>query len=137
MTLRMPNNNNVPGVDRNVLALVHEDMEVYGANGDHIGEVEFVYMGASSPVENEMGTGAATNPDTEPHVDNIVDMVAEALDGDDLPDVLAARLRQDGFIRIESDGLFSSDRYILPEQIASVGNDRVMLKVNKADLIKR
>ena len=137
MTLRTPNNNNVPGTDRNVLTLIREDMDVYGANGDHIGDVEFVYMGASSPVENEMGTGAATTANTELRGESILDVVAEALDDADMPQVLRARLEHEGFIRIDSDGLFSRDRYVLPEQIASVGNGRVTLKVNKADLIKR
>ena len=137
MTLRTPNNNNVTGTDRNVLTAIREDMDVYGANGDHIGEVDFVYMGASSPVENAMGTGAATTANTELRNEGILDVVAEALDGNDMPQVLRARLEHEGFIRIESDGLFSRDRFVLPEQIASVGNDRVTLKVNKSDLIKR
>ncbi len=137
MTLRTPNNNNVSGSERNILSLIREDMEVYGANGDHIGEVESVYMGASTPIENEMGTGAATNANTTLRGESILDVFADALDDDTVPDVLRARLQHDGFVRIESDGLFSSDRYILGEQIASVSNDRVILNVNKKDLIKR
>jgi hypothetical protein len=135
MTQR-PLNSNISGTANNVLTRIREDMEVYGANGDHIGEVEFVYMGASSPVANEMGTGAATTANTELRSESILDVVANAFRDDNIPEVLRTRLEHDGFIRVEADGLFTSDRYVLPEQIASVSNDRVILTVNKDDLIK-
>lgn len=135
MTQR-PLNSDVSGTTGNILTRIREDMEVYGAQGEHIGEVEFVYMGASSPVANEMGTGAATTANTELRDDSIVDMIADAFRADEIPDVLRRRLEHDGFIRVEADGLFSSDRYVLPEQIASVTNDRVNLKVSKKELIK-
>lgn len=135
MTQR-PLNSNISGTANNVLTRIREDMEVYGANGDHIGEVEFVYMGASSPVANEMGTGAATTANTELRSESLLDVVANAFRDDNIPEVLRTRLEHDGFIRVEADGLFTSDRYVLPEQIASVSNDRVILTVNKDDLIK-
>lgn len=132
-----PLNSSVSGTQGNILTAIREDMEVYGANGDHIGEVEFVYMGASSPIANEMGTGAATSDAPPLRDDSILDFVARAFDDDDLPEVLRSRLQHDGFIRMESDGLFSSDRYVLPEQIERVHGDHVHLRVNKSDLIKR
>lgn len=138
MNNQRPLNSNVSGTTGNILTAIREDMDVYGANGDHIGDVEYVYMGASSPVANDMGTGAATTDNTELRGDSLIDVVARAaFDDDDMPEELRARLEHDGFIRIDSDGIFSSDRYVLPEQIATVANDRVTLTVNKADLIKR
>jgi hypothetical protein len=39
-------------------------------------------------------------------------------------------------VRIDSDGLFQADRYVMPEQIDSVSGDDVMLNVTKEQLIK-
>ena len=132
-----PLNNNVTGMGSNILTRIREDMEVYAANGDHIGEVEFVYMGAASPAANDMGVGAASVADDDLREDSIIDVVARAFTDDDLPEELRERLQHSGFVRNESDGLFSSDRYVLPDQIANVSGDGVHLTVNKSDLLKR
>jgi hypothetical protein len=41
-----------------------------------------------------------------------------------------------GFIRINASGLFTSDRYAMPDQIASVADDRITLRVAREDLMK-
>jgi hypothetical protein len=63
--------------------------------------------------------------------------IAEAFRSDELPEALQDRLLTEGYIRLDTDGLFASDRYILPEQITSTSGDEIMLKVNKSDLMKR
>jgi hypothetical protein len=42
-----------------------------------------------------------------------------------------------GYIEIDTDGLFSSNRYALAEHIASASGDEVNLNVDKDELIKR
>jgi hypothetical protein len=54
---------------------------------------------------------------------------------DDLPDSGRDRLLQQGYIRIDSAGLFASDRYATADQIAQVGNDGVHLTVDRDALM--
>jgi hypothetical protein len=49
---------------------------------------------------------------------------------------MRARLLRHGFIRIDTSGLFAADRYAMPEQLASVSNDRVTLRVTREELMK-
>jgi hypothetical protein len=44
-------------------------------------------------------------------------------------------LRQD-FIRINSTDLFAADRSVMPEQIATVADDLVILRVSRQQLLK-
>ena len=46
------------------------------------------------------------------------------------------RLLLQGFVRIDANGLFAADRYVTPEQIASVSADGLMLNVSKDELVK-
>ena len=68
---------------------------------------------------------------------SLVENLAEAIAPDDMPEALRARLQSEGYIRIGHNGLFSSARYILPEQIASASGDTVVLNVDKDELVKR
>jgi hypothetical protein len=54
-----------------------------------------------------------------------------------VPDELRARLLQHGFIRIDVSGLLAADRYALPEEIESVTDAGVKLRVRQDDLIRR
>jgi hypothetical protein len=58
-------------------------------------------------------------------------------DPDEIPEELRERMLREGYIRLDADGLFAADRYILPEQIASAGRDELMLNVKKSELVKR
>lgn len=110
-------------------------MKVYDSRHKHIGNVDDF----RAP-EN------ATDPEVEPaDIDatdkagrqSIVDIVAKALDDDPIPEVLRDRLLTEGYVRLDADGIFAADRYILPEQIASATGDEIVLNVEKAALIKR
>jgi len=125
------------GMTDSVLTHIHEGMGVYDPNGHYLGKVDRLYMGASSPAANERGEGAATAPNPDLRDDTLMDDIAEVFAPDDLPEVLRNRLLHDGFIRLDTAGLFAADRYILPDQIASVSGDRVRLKVSRDELIKR
>lgn len=121
-----------------ILNQVHEEMRVYDSNGDEIGKVRKVFLGAVSDEMHERGKGPATAPDPEMRDDSLFDNLAEAFSADDpLPEALRGQLLRQGFIRIDTAGLFASDRYATPEQIESVSEDIVRLSLTKDDLIER
>jgi hypothetical protein len=121
-----------------VLTRIHEGMDVYNHDDDRIGKVESIYFGSVGTEEAATGTGAATADNPAMRERGFLDDLANVFrDDDDLPDELRERLLRRGFIRIDSSGLFSSDRYATPEQIAAVHEDRVILRTDKEGLIKR
>jgi hypothetical protein len=67
----------------------------------------------------------------------IMDAIADALRTDDAPEALQEQLLRSGFVRVDASGLFAADRYVLPDQIASVAGDRVTLTVGRDELIRR
>jgi hypothetical protein len=134
MVQRIPNS----GLENPILEQIQEDMDVYDQAGDKIGEVEDIYLGsvAEDGVAEGQGPATADNPDQlERH--SFVHDLAEVFTGDDeLPETLRSRLLLHGFIRVDGSGLFASDYYVMPDQIASVSRDRVQLKVSRDELIK-
>lgn len=123
-----------------ILNLVHEGMDVYDREDKRVGTVEQLFFGSASTMDTDDYEAQTPTVDKELDYgrDSIVDAIAEAFDpGDDIPEVLQNRLLQQGFIRIDGAGLFASDRYVVPDQIARVSDDKVYLKVSQDDLIKR
>lgn len=121
-----------------ILNQVHEEMRVYDSNGDEIGKVRKVFLGAVSDEAHQRGGGPATAPDPEMRDDSLFDNLAEAFSADDpLPEALRGQLLRQGFIRIDTAGLFASDRYATPDQIESVSDDTVRLNLTKDELIER
>lgn len=115
------------------LRQVREGMDVFDRDGDKLGSVDRVYFGATE----EAGRGAATPSTPGERQDSIFDNLAQALFGNDaVPEAARARMMQEGFVRIDSTGLFAADRYVLPQQIERVEGDRVYLNATRDDLIK-
>lgn len=119
-----------------ILTQIKEGMDVYSRDSEHIGEVERVFFGSVSEEESEKGVGAATADSPRMRERGWLDDLADVFRTDDIPQVLQNRYLREGFIRIDSAGLFAGDRYATPNQIASVSGDRVILKVNKNELFK-
>lgn len=119
---------------QNMLENVRHGMKVVDSSQHHIGTVEWVKMVDADP---QTGEPIEAGLDAEPDRHNIITDIADAFSSDDLPDVVRDRLLHDGFIRMDADGLFNADRYVMPDQIASVTGDTVMLKVSKDELVKR
>lgn len=115
-----------------VLTRISEGMDVFDRTGDKIGEVDYVYFGDEDLATPEVD--AATPSERVTRDDTIVDVVAEAFRTEDLPEELRERLQMHGFIKV-STGMLRSDRYALPEQIASVTGDAVHLNVVLDELI--
>lgn len=121
-----------------ILHQVYEGMNVYDSSGDEIGSVRKVFLGAVSDEMHERGMGPATAPDPAMREDSLVDNLAEAFSAaDPLPEAVRGQLLRQGFIRIDTAGLFESDRYATPDQIESVSEDTVRLNLRKDDLIER
>ncbi|MDB5542432.1 MAG: hypothetical protein JWQ89_4159 [Devosia sp.] len=117
------------------LRSVEEGMKVFDRNHHHIGKVEFVQFGDDDPDTPEVEASAPSNLGDRTH--SLVDDIAEAFQPDDLPQELRERLLQQGFVRIDADGLFAADRYVTPEQIDAVTGDGLVLNVTKDELITR
>jgi len=122
-----------------VLKNIHKGMAVYDSANKKFGKVRDYYFGASSDEMRPHGAGAATAPDPSLRDDSLIEDVAEAIvDGtDDLPEELRQRLINEGFIRIETDGLFSSDRFAIADEIEQVVEDSVYLNVPRDALLKK
>lgn len=134
----MNNQPTIPRPQHSVLEQVREGMEVRDASGEHIGSVRNVYFGEDAGTTQPHSAGAATARDPSILGNNIVTDVAQAIFGDDdLPETFRARLINNGFIRVDGNGLLARDRYVMREQIASVSGDVVHLNVTRDELIKR
>lgn len=109
---------------------VRTGMSVYDSTGQHIGEVSYVYLGTSTQEDLERGTGPARDVALENDDDNsFVEMLANAFTTDQIPEEMLARLRQHGYMRIDSNGIFASDRFATAEQLSSVSESEVHLNV--------
>lgn len=119
-----------------LLEKIYKGMYVYDAEGNEVGTVDYVQFGDENP--RHPGAETATiNPvqrDTDgSFVENIVDMFKP----DDVPKIVQARLVRHGFVLVDAPSLFNTDRYISPDQIQLVSEDRVILNVRKAELVGR
>lgn len=114
----------------NILDGISSGMKVFDVHGDEIGEVERVQAGGETLAQ--AGTADLSGVDRN----DPIHWIAEAFRVDSVPEELHQRLLAQGFVRIDAEGLFASDRYLLPEQIGNVATDGVHLKVRKADLLK-
>jgi hypothetical protein len=121
-----------------ILSLIREGMDVYDAANHKIGTVEDLYFGTLDPTSDAADTIAESAPSRRTTGnDSIVHDIAQAFTGDDdMPDVLRNRLMHDGFIRVDGHGLIGTHRYVVPDQIAGVSGDRVLLKVSRDELIR-
>lgn len=121
-----------------VLSQVRNGMDVYDRENEKIGTVDEVHFGATTETQREHGTGpVTTTPADEPGGDSLIGAIAESIFPSDVPQELEEKLMRTGYIRIDSAGLFASDRYIMPDQIATFVDDKVYLNVTRDELIKR
>lgn len=121
-----------------ILNDIHEGMTVYDRQNQRLGTVETIYFGATSKEQRAHGTGPATVTTADlPYSDPVTNIVGSIFNPDDVPQELAEQLYRTGFVRIDSAGLFASDRYIMPSQIERVADDSVFLRVGQDELVKR
>lgn len=115
------------------LRFVEQGMRVFDREHHEIGKVEWVQFGDDDPETLEV---EASGPRRGRDDDTLFDVIAKAFTSDNVPDELRDRLVHQGFVRIDADGLFQADRYVMPEQIDSVSGEGLTLNVTKDELIK-
>ena len=118
-----------------ILNQVVEGMAVYDRDQKRVGKVRDIFFGSGDDEADQERPGPA--PDADVSDASPLSGLANAMAGDDTPAVLRARLLRQGYVQIDSAGLFAADRYATPEQIASVGEDRVVLNVTADELVER
>lgn len=112
-------------------------MRVFDNQHRHIGVVDDFKYSDEDP-EHPGPETAGINPIDVNRRESIIENLAEAFHPHELPKEIRERLLNEGYVRLDADGLFAADRYILPEQIASVSDDEMTLTVDSKDkLIKR
>ena len=117
------------------LRSIAEGMKVFDRERHEIGKVEYVQFGDDNPATPEVEAAAPNTLDDRRST--LVDAIADAFGDDDLPEEIREKLLMQGFVRIDAKGLFAADRYVTPEQIASVSGDGLMLNVSKDELVKQ
>jgi hypothetical protein len=117
------------------LKFIEAGMKVFDRERHEIGKVEYVQFGDDDPDTPEVEAAAPNTLDRRDRT--LVDDIANAFaPGDDMPEEIRERLLEQGFVRIDADGLFAADRYVTPEQIDSVSGEGLMLNVSKDELVK-
>jgi hypothetical protein len=121
-----------------VLTQIYEGMSVYDCEGDKVGTVKNVYFGTVSEEQDERGLGAATaSPPGQQETSLLEDFAKTLAAPEPVPEPLRQRLLRHGFIRINTSGILAADRYAMPDQIESVSDNRVTLRVGYEELMKR
>lgn len=115
---------------------IHEGMRVCDVTMDDIGTVEAFRLSDENPSRPGAET-AGISPAVESDRNTLTSMLADVFSPDDgLPLEMQERALRGGFVRLDAEGLFASDRYIFPEHIDRVEGDRLVLSVRKEDLFK-
>lgn len=123
--------------DRRILRQIHKGMPIVDVDGVEIGNVEAVFLGNMGDDLIEAKAAGAEAPGLDLNgPDTIVETLASALVPKEIPEELAKRLAHDGYILMDAAGIFASNRYVLPEQIAGVFDGTVRLSSKRDGLIK-
>ena len=123
--------------EHGILEDIHEGMHVHDVHDKSIGTIDRVFLGESTEQEQEEGTGpASVTRDPAAPQDELSDLLSKAFGKADLPQVVRARLLQNGFLHVKGGGLLPSDHFVMPNQIATVAGDHVNLNVKTDDLIQ-
>lgn len=118
----------------NPLQQIEKGQKIIDCNGREIGTVEWVHLSDEDPATPGPETVTA---DASPDRLSLVDYLADVFKSDSIPEVLQNRMLREGFLRMDAEGFFASDRYILPDQIASASGGKVVLNVERDALIRR
>ena len=131
-------------MSNNYLTLIREGMEVYDGEDKKVGRVDQVYFGEVGQESSRRGLGpqGLSDPGAAGEARSPVDFAfggttSPSGEFGEMDEVVRNRLLREGFVRVDSAGLFSSDVYVLPDQIESVSEDAVHLRVYRDDLINR
>jgi uncharacterized protein YrrD len=131
------------GTSKNFLTQIREGMTVYDREGKKVGTVEDIYFGEVDPQTDEFGLGPqdVSGPGAAGESRGAVDfafggIISPSGEIGEMDETVRKRLLREGYVRMDTSGLFSSDRYILPDTIKSISEDAVHLRVSGDELIK-
>jgi hypothetical protein len=131
VTVHLPKERTMQTLPRDV----YTGMRVIDANNNEIGKIDDFRF---SENEEEPGVTPADLDATDREGDDsLIGDIARAFAPDDMPEELRERLLREGYIRLDTAGLFAVDRYILPEQIMGLDGDALVLNVTKDELMTR
>lgn len=122
--------------ERTILEHIHEGMRVIDANNADLGKVDYVHLGEVNSEAAERGEQPATVTAPTDAAGTLMDSLQRVFGKDDIAPELRSRLLQSGFVYVDVAGLFSHNRYVLPDQITQVTNEGVVLKATRAELVK-
>jgi hypothetical protein len=121
--------------DHGPLAQTRAGMVVYDSTDQRVGTVRQVHLGDASQEERDRGQAPATSGREGQQEGGIIENLAELfVPGEALPAAFRERLVREGYIQIDSPS-FAADRFATPDQIATVGEDRIVLNVASHALI--
>lgn len=120
-----------------ILEEVRQGMGVVDRDGEPIGTVDFLHFGDDDASTARIETPAASPAMEAGQVDSVIDVLADMLRHEDMPESHRQRLTRRGFMRLEGKDLSGADRYVMPSRIASVSGDTVVLKVSLSELRHR
>jgi hypothetical protein len=124
------------GQDSLILSQVYEGMKVYDVSGKPVGSIEYVYLGEMTMAADEHSLGWATASSLNAGEGSLIHEFASALLlTEEVPDFWREQLMCYGFLRIHSWGFLAAERYVLPEQIATVADNGVNLRVRRDELL--
>jgi hypothetical protein len=125
------------GQANQILTQVYEGMKVFDEAGDKIGTVEYVYLGDLAEAADEYDQGDESPSIFGDHESSLIEEFARDVAlGEQVRNPWREQLLRHGFLRINRTGLFAADRYATPDQIASVSDDHVTLRVRRGELFK-
>jgi len=115
---------------------IHEGMRVVDNAMQPIGTVETFRSTDEAPEAPDVDA-AGVSPVLERERNDLTAILADVFRPDDeLPREMQEKALREGFVRLDADGLFAADRYIFPEHIDRVDGDRLVLSVERDDLLK-
>lgn len=115
---------------------IEKGMAVFDSTHAHIGTVEDFKAGDEDfgrPGPESVTVSEAERDRSDPITRALAEVFSDA---EEMPEEMRERLMRSGFVRIDADGLFASDRYITADQIAAVSNEGIMLNVTRDQLVK-
>jgi hypothetical protein len=138
----MTDNINRNNPEHGIFSQIREGMQVYDREDNEVGKVADIRFGEASEADLQQGLGPASadQPETgrrEPFLGYLSRGLAGTPEDEAEAEHIRARMLRSGYIRIDTKGLFTSDRYALSEQIDSVEGERVRLNVHYDDLARR
>lgn len=116
--------------ENHVLRQIHEGMHVRDARGRDLGKVSYVKMG-----DPEAATTQGNDRQPGP-----LGQIAYAVVGEqtepDVPEPFRSQLLRSGFFKVDGPGLFGTDRYVAPDQVARITETTISLSVTRDHLVQ-